>query len=464
MSLSRSESRMGIFDPRKLDTRQVLPVSFQGKILDYCQEALHQYPQRLVEVPFGLPGRFNALGEGRVWIDHDQVTKARDKERLLKRPLAFSELVRFSLENGEHCVRPSFTSDALNDLNRLAYGLLNAQYRSFLTIKQDVNRALGRMLTRYDFGENLRVKELAASLFATERWATIHELSVFGQLDITLTDAVFLGQSASETVENTTITVERYDLLDELPCVADKDRYDIFIATLAFDSVWFPEDVFLQRVGGKWYQHFYRLRIPSAHPNYVNLLHALKTGDISGVKREDLMDVGIETVLQPTSLSRVPYGDVVEHNHVFEPMASSIPGGLVRRVVNAFENQISPQGIFIIGDLSVDDSQGTMYRTETTWKISIDDMSGNKSHVTTNKTQSAAAYATDCARVPIDATQSTGAVSKVLDMYIAKTILEKMGYQVKIITVKDLLDTYGEKSAGDHHLEIRHKFMLIQRQ
>ena len=135
-----------------------------------------------------------------------------------------------------------------------------------------------------------------------------------------------------------------------------------------------------------------------------------------------------------------------------------------RRVVNAFENQISPQGIFIIGDLSVDDSQGTMYRTETTWKISIDDMSGNKSHVTTNKTQSAAAYATDCARVPIDATQSTGAVSKVLDMYIAKTILEKMGYQVKIITVKDLLDTYGEKSAGDHHLEIRHKFMLIQRQ
>lgn len=273
--------------------------------------------------------------------------------------LSPEKLLRLSLHASADAVRPEFSSDAINAINTSYYasGIAfdpSARLATMFATNQPINIALGSLMTRSMGGHKgrLRIKELASST-KTSHWTHIAQgLQSNGvkHMELTLTDFIMQSPSLGAGLANqfTDVSTETYSLLDDMPMLPEEDRYNILITTYGFDSVWQAEDLCLTRVNDQWYKNVYRVKVADWAPRKRELLEALRQGKAlpdAAVSNYDC--IAVETAMMPVDVSDMPYGQYI---HKRGRSRINFPGGLIKRVINAYETQLQKNGICIIGD------------------------------------------------------------------------------------------------------------------
>jgi hypothetical protein len=166
---------------------------------------------------------------------------------------------------------------------------------------------------------------------------------------VTLTDIVPppLPDAAGSEVQYAS---EAYSLLDDFPDLPEAERFDAMVATYGFDSVWHPADMRLTRVGDKWYQSLYRVKVDDWNPRKAELLDALRRGvELEGATPQEYEGIFIEEVMQEVTIAGHAWEEMLQE---LPEGTFNIPGGLITRVVQAFERQLKHGGIFVSGDVA----------------------------------------------------------------------------------------------------------------
>ena len=270
-----------------------------------------------------------------------------------------NKLIQLALEQGEDAVNPAFTADAINAINASYYQSRVAFDRdtgpaTLYTDIRPMNAALGVALVANSQtgGKTLRVKELCSGRYPGHWWDIADTALQRGatSLDVTLSDLITAPIDTNDQVEILNMHAERYSLLDDMPNLPTEDRYDAIITTYGFDSVWQPEDSsFERKEDGQWYQNFYRVKVAQWNERDNELLQALRRGEpLANASPKDYDGIAIELAQQPIDLSTHPYGQYITE---YGQDSINFPGGVIKRVVEAFEHQLTENGTFIIGDV-----------------------------------------------------------------------------------------------------------------
>jgi hypothetical protein len=154
----------------------------------------------------------------------------------------------------------------------------------------------------------------------------------------------------------------------------------------------------------------------------------LETGlSNKNLQREDFQHISIKKKLIKVDIDLVQYGKVISDYYVRKSKVDvNFPGGLIKKVVEAFETQITPGGAFIIGDMAVN---------------------GREGFVTNGLPNGKSLF--------MDDYMTSGEVAKfkVEDYGLAKVILESYGFDVELVTVEDFIKNSGYEvplSVKDH--------------
>jgi hypothetical protein len=166
------------------------------------------------------------------------------------------------------------------------------------------------------------------------------------------------------------------------------------------------DDARITRLDGKWYRSLYRLKVDEWSPRREVLLQALRTGTglpSSGNIVQDaraLEGIFVEEVMEETSRDQVPYADFLQARR--EGISINVPGGLIKRICQAFERQLKPDGMFISMDVADIEPP-------------------------------------DAAPLPANVS-GLAARFKIEDYALARHILETEGYQVEFVRLSDLAE------------------------
>ncbi|HTE57923.1 MAG TPA: hypothetical protein VK694_04210 [Verrucomicrobiae bacterium] len=283
--------------------------------------------------------------------------------------LSQDELLRLGLEGKEGAVESDFLPDALNALNASYYGAepafanVETQRGQFFTSNVPFNLALGALFSEQHRGHKVRIKELGSGgdvgHWHFPAWAAHN--SGIEKLDIVLTDFVEPRLDSVPAVDYATFSSERYSLFDDLQKLPSKEKFDVLFAAYVFDSVWFPEDVNLSRIGDEWYQTLYRVRVANSQGERQALLEALRAGrPLPDASVEDYDGIEVERAMRPFDVAEHPFGRYIAE---YDRKSVNVPGGLIKTVVSAFKTQIASGGIFVVGDTGdfMADQQTALY-------------------------------------------------------------------------------------------------------
>ncbi len=272
--------------------------------------------------------------------------------------LSQDELLEIAIDDDEGAVTSGFSSDAINAINATYYASSVAfskesQIADVYAMNITLNYTLGRLLLDVTGPrKSFRVKELACGWFP-EHWQYIAEgMRQGGAKRVLLTLTDFVQPTRPRVLQrsrNIKLRTALYNVFDDMPSLPDKERLDAILATYTFDSVWLPEDARLTRIDGQWYQSAYRLKVADWNPRREELLDALRAR--TPLRRgtpEDYMGIFVEELRQTVDIQAHPYGDIIARSSAD---IVNVPGGLIRRVVNAFEAQLGSDGVFVCGDV-----------------------------------------------------------------------------------------------------------------
>jgi hypothetical protein len=276
-------------------------------------------------------------------------------------PLTQSEIAAISLENSGEAVTPGFRSDAHNLVNASFYASPiafehEARPASFLADNKPVNHILGAMIADKAgvAGRHVRIKELSCGADVGHwEYATRGALGRGAcGIDLTLTDFVMPRLDTVLQTPQLQLRVEEYSLLDDLSPLPDEERFDGIIGKYSLDSVWHPEDMRIVWVGDQAYQEAYRLKVLDTHPRADELRAALKDGvPLQNAAACDYDAIFTEIALEPVDLAAHPYGQYIARLRG-KNVSQSFPGGLIKRVAEAFDNQLTPEGAFVAVDVA----------------------------------------------------------------------------------------------------------------
>ncbi len=331
-----------------------------------------------------------------------------DAPGLGKNPAAMSG-ADFLSQITEQGTSPSFTQDALNALNRAyythRYAFRDVSYNFFTG--RNFQTVLSNEIERLNLGTDLRIKELSNG--PAIRWEHLRYPLLYGNTHVILTDFDISllptdEQLVRKRLDPQHFSREVYSLTDVMPTLPTEERVDLMLITYGFDSIWLPQDIRYVKNGDTWYQTLYRLNIPENLAfEEQEQIRAVLRGEVdsNSIPLRLLAAVEIEESLEEVDMTTRSFGQQIlnRYGHL-ETAAINVPGGLIQRVIEAFDNQIAEGGAFIIGDTAVDDQRGYSANTN----------SPAKSYL----------------KLP------EGAIYRQDDYGLAKAILEDLGYDVEI--------------------------------
>ncbi len=318
-----------------------------------------------------------------------------------------------------------FSKTVINKYNSLFYSSTKGAFADsgladFFIKIEPVQFALAKKIESLISKPIIRVKELGAGT-SLARWKIICDLKSKKDWQVTLTD--FSKNSLPNlenfaTPKNFRFCSEQYSLLEPFVLLAKKDMVDIILTTYGFDSVWFEKDAHYEKKNNKWFRAKYALVVDEDCSYKKFLTKALKTGFSSkNLKIEDFQHISIKKKLAMVDINKVQYGKTIAdyYSHKSE-IAINFPGGLIKKVVEAFETQIATGGAFIIGDMAVNSREGFV-----------------KNGLPNGKS------------LFMDGYMTSGKVAKfkVEDYGLAKIILESKKYDVELVTVEDFINNSG---------------------
>ena len=119
------------------------------------------------------------------------------------------------------------------------------------------------------------------------------------------------------------------------------------MSTYTFDNLWLDDDFHLTKENDVWYVSLYKLDLSKTG----RLVDDIKEG--TKLNRQFSEDVRIKTKRARLNLTSIKHGAQIDDfygNH--KKVSVNYPGGLIRTIINSFNNQLKKGGIFITADLA----------------------------------------------------------------------------------------------------------------
>lgn len=306
----------------------------------------------------------------------------------------------------------------LNQINLLYYSKVKNAFEdggpaNFFTHLEPINFAFFRKIEKLIPNGPVHLMELCSG-GSPRRWENLREFDSKRTWDITLTDfsTDFLPDIEKLKTENLRFKTEKVNLLmhsEILKRVQDDRILDVILVTYGFDSVWFPEDMHLEKINNVWFKANYLIEGDSS----ISLRMTREQ-----LEEKDFEKIEIIKKLEKINLNNLKYGKIIEerYNHL-DSVKVNFPGGLITKVQEAFKVLLKDSGIFISGDIAVDDKTGIIKSDNANYPdIIMDD------YITVGKV----------------------AKAKIEDYGIAKVILEMEGFKVDLKNVMDFVEEMGE--------------------
>jgi len=375
----------------------------------------------------------NKLPPQAFYITRDFVKKLELKYRS---EISSEDFVNEAINDTTGCVTENFSSKTLNNLNSLYFSSCSDAFSkssglaTFYVSRYQVQYAMMRKILDHVKKPVVKIHEICSGTVLS-RWQFMEKYLPSGKkFDVTLSDIaenlVTDQQIAKMNLNKIKLSYEAYDLRNDFSEKPDNQKYDVLFTTYGFDSVWHEDDRVYEKIGGKWYLITFRLRVDPSTRHFDRVLAALRNGISSDpISLDDFHHVGIEIKVDQIDISKVEYGDVIEKTYSdYEFMMMNFSGGLIERVEQAFERQLTEGGMFMIGDV-------VNYLPE-----NGDKMDPNMNYFNT-----------------------TGRVGKykVEDYNLAEIILKQKGFKVEVHDIRKFTESYGktfEEDSSDTYVMI----------
>jgi SAM-dependent methyltransferase len=307
---------------------------------------------------------------------------------------------------------------AFNTYNRMYYSLPEAftptgGLADIYARSEPLNLAIGRLIeSRLPRNvEAYTIKELASGGISMKWRYILQGLATDKRVRLILSDfsehSLPSDQSEIKLPIEVDLISELYDLEQPLQNAASGDRLDAILVTYGFDSVWMQGDYTLCKKENIWHTATYSIALPD-----------LK--DKKHATLEQLHSAEIEYTLLPCDVATLPYGDVIDQLYrTFTDAWVNVPVGMIARVIESFERQLKPDGVFVIGDVV---------------RYKIDQPPAEEPYSTSGK----------------------AAKFKIEDYLIASEVLGKRGLRLEFYSLKEVItnnlskseiNTYGAKLA-----------------
>lgn len=314
-----------------------------------------------------------------------------------------------------------YTNDALNKINSLFYSSVDKPFENtgladFFVKIEPIQIALAKKIEELIPKTTIRIKELGSGK-NTSRWEIISKSDSKRKWDVILSD--FSTNTLPDIIrikrsKNFRFSTEKFDLLRPFKSLTEEEKVDVILTTYGFDSIWFAEDVHLEKIKNVWYRAKYKIS---------PLENAREIADFQEIK--------IERKLEKVNLKNFEFGEhISEYYSHKNNVIVNFPGGLIKKVSEAFKTQIAPGGVFIIGDMAVNNRQG---------RIIKDSPNGDPVYMKDFKTSGKVAK------------------FKVEDYGLAKIILETKGFNVELESVEDFIKNSGYEIP----LEVKDHFVMV---
>lgn len=333
-------------------------------------------------------------------ITEKRLTDLTTLEQRKGKPLSANEIMSYFISLGD------FSTQCLNDYNIAYFSQANAfseesDLAALFVSHRETNAALANYITGLFDSETIQIKELSTG--SRSRWKLFESLAPKNKsFEITLTDfstEILPGGQELASSSKCTFSKEVYNLNEDFKYIEPRQRYDVMLATYAFDSVWQNGDItyLYEPVTKEWYKLMYRLSVPE---EYITSGNSSQDNDI--LSNSKIYNVYIEIAYEQVDPTEYQFGEYLKGREVTGVV--SVPAGLINRVDQAFQTQISDQGVFIIGEIAHYDPS-TMNNTYKGFS-----------------------------------TSGIAAKYKIEDLWIAEQELTKMGYKVSLLNLSQFIE------------------------
>ncbi|MGK5094744.1 hypothetical protein WDW89_22390 [Deltaproteobacteria bacterium TL4] len=345
----------------------IIPITVDAvlSLKDTCISPKEWDQINLYYIPAG--SNFIVLGKqdhsipAQFFVVSDSLLKRIKKAETLGDPIEPHQLLKLCLQDTSNAVRAEFSAGAINDINRTYYATGPHLPDIVYVIDRTLNTAIAKYIgVHFKDHSTLRIKELCSNN-NPKRWEyfaqTLKELQLQVELsDFTkagLPDVTLLNQKFS----NLHLSTSLYNLFHPMKPLKNPHKFEVMTVAYGFDSVWLPEDRRYVKKEGHWYEYKYRIKVLDSYPNKKEVLKSLRAGKVSSkLYVRELATTFIEEVVEAIDIESQPYGSFIAKRatdgNQYNTVEFCFPGGLIKRVNDAFENQLTAKGVFIIGEVA----------------------------------------------------------------------------------------------------------------
>lgn len=303
----------------------------------------------------------------------------------------------------------------LNKVNKLFYTQaerdLIARLPNLFSSLDLFHDALYLNITTKIDSDEIKIKELAngANL---DMWRRFIELNDIRHWSVLITD---FEKSVLQSVDslnnvNFDFRLGRENLFEDLVNLTFEERFSVMLSTYTFDTIWLKEDVRLIKENDIWYTE----QIEISNLNGAEFSRKLN--------KDFFRNIDIKKRMLQIDIFSLEYGDEINSFYKdLDSVAINFPGGLINKILQAFDNQLTEKGIFITADFA---------------------------NVIKGKTTAFYTLVNDVLRI------------KVEDYSIVEYILENLGYKVTLRNLHDFIADSGIETPVEIY---DHAVLIVER-
>jgi hypothetical protein len=211
------------------------------------------------------------------------------------------------------------------------------------------NIALHKNITTELNSNVIKVMEVASGK-KMDKWETFMKIDKKHKWRILLTDfdkTLLPNPNTINNADNFKFTTDVYSLFSNFPKLKSNERHDVMLSTYTFDNLWLEDDLHLTKINNAWYNNQYKLDLSKVEESLKDIKKGRK------LNQQFFKDLGIKTKRTKIDLSSIEHGAYIdEYCKDDKHVSVNYPGGLVKTVINSFNNQLEKKGIFITADIA----------------------------------------------------------------------------------------------------------------
>jgi len=215
------------------------------------------------------------------------------------------------------------------------------------------NIALHKKITTELDSNVIRVMELASGK-KMDKWETFMKIDKEHEWRVLLTDfdkTLLPNPKTINNADNFKFITDIYSLFNNFPKLKPAEKHDVMLSTYTFDNLWLKDDLHLTKVNNVWYSKLYQLDLSKTAERIKDIKKGKK------LNQQFFKDLRIKTKTTKINLSSVEHGaHIDEYYKNYKHVSVNYPGGLIKTVVNSYNNQLKKEGIFITADIATADN------------------------------------------------------------------------------------------------------------